>query len=133
MTTRESNNENSSIWGLVTWFPEQAPSGCHPDDIEITTELSPYCKVFELVSKNEDYLTVRYQETHIRISPECFKRINAPGKSFGSLVSIKSSNGSIHSGTITDIIWHWKNNEPFFLLTIDGKRKSKRYYESDFI
>lgn len=36
-------------------------------------------------------------------------------------------------GKIETIIWHFKNNDFNFYISVDGKMKSKRYYANDLI
>ena len=35
------------------------------------------------------------------------------------------------SGTIESVGWHYKDEKPFYTLSIDGKKRSKRYWDSD--
>ena len=37
------------------------------------------------------------------------------------------------TGSIREIRWHFRNNAYYFILTVNNKRISKRYYEEDLI
>ena len=48
---------------------------------------------------------------------------------YGELVSIVEHSDTI--GRIKDIIWHFKNHDYNYYITINGRKKSKRYYSGD--
>lgn len=56
---------------------------------------------------------------------------NKPPFVYGELVS--PINHPELTGQIESIVWHFKNNDFNFYITIDGKRNRKRYYANDLI
>lgn len=36
-------------------------------------------------------------------------------------------------GRITDIVWHFKNEDYNYYISVDGRKKSKRYYAADLL
>jgi hypothetical protein len=47
-------------------------------------------------------------------------------------VILNERNRTARTGTIRQIIWHYKEQTYNYYLDVNGKRISKRYYEKDF-
>jgi hypothetical protein len=47
-------------------------------------------------------------------------------------VVLNKRNRTPRTGTIREIIWHYKDQKYNYYLDVDGKKISKRYYEEDF-
>ena len=68
----------------------------------------------------------------IKISVDEIKSIDKPPAFiYGELVSPVEHSDII--GKITDIIWHFKDNDYNYYISVNGKKKSKRYYAEDLI
>lgn len=66
----------------------------------------------------------------IEISADQIKPVEKPPVFiYGELVSPVKHSDII--GKITDIIWHFKNYEYNYYISVNGKKKSKRYYSDD--
>ncbi|GMA14388.1 hypothetical protein E5F05_01930 (plasmid) [Deinococcus metallilatus] len=111
-----------STFGLYPWFVEHGLEKIHPEDIEDFSKLLPYGKVFELISNDGDYITIAYGSKRYRVRPDLWKPVEGVGYHVGEQVLV---NG--RKGVIEEIGWHFNRKSPFFLLSIEGKRKSKRY------
>lgn len=68
----------------------------------------------------------------IKISSD---RIMTPDKPlafvYGDLVSPVDHPEMI--GTVREIVWHFKNKDYSYYITVNGRKKSKRYYADDLI
>jgi hypothetical protein len=47
-------------------------------------------------------------------------------------VILNDRNRTARTGTIRQVIWHFKDRRYNYYLDVNGKRISKRYYEEDF-
>jgi len=56
--------------------------------------------------------------------------VSTPKYNFGEIVKMRE-NGE--EAIITDIMWHYGNQEHYYLISIGGKKKSKRYLETEFV
>ena len=50
---------------------------------------------------------------------------------YGEIVSPVTHSGVI--GEIADIVWHFKNDDYNYYISVNGKKKSKRYYSDDLL
>ena len=116
------------IWGLYQWFEEHGTDLIHPEDLPGFRALIPNGKIFECVGRDEEYLTLRYGDMEFRVRPSLFKIVARPSRRFGEEVHL--SNGK--RGIVTDIQWHFQRAEAMYHLMFDGKKRSRRYWESDF-
>ncbi|MBL8892632.1 MAG: hypothetical protein JNL67_21830 [Planctomycetaceae bacterium] len=119
-------------WGLFPWFPESSEGLVHAEDIVTVKRLMPYGKVFQRTETSGVFDIFTYGDVTFRGKREFFKTVRPPNKQIGDRVFI-SSNGERVQGVIIEIMWHFEKNSPFYILAIEGKRKSKRYWESDFL
>ena len=86
-------------------------------------------KVFECIEENE-YLTLKYNSNYYRVKDKLFKTVPTPKYNFGEIVKIKEND---EEAIITDIMWHYSKQEHYYLISIRGKKKSKRYLETEFM
>jgi uncharacterized protein DUF6960 len=104
----------------------------HPDDHEAVKALLPYCKVFQKVGFEGDYLKLQYGSQVYRMMPELFRPVQAPAKAFGEAVEVRKG-GELIPATVREIMWHFKEDRPCFFVTAANKRLTKRYWAEDFI
>ena len=121
------DNMNSK-WGIYPWFKEHGSDLIHPDDIGTLVKEANNCKVFECIEDGE-YLTLKYNSNYYRVKDKLFKRVPTPKYIFGEIVRLKNDEEAI----ITDIMWHYGKQEHYYLISIRGKKKSKRYLETEFM
>jgi hypothetical protein len=74
------------------------------------------------VSVNDGY---RFYAIHVKH----FLPMSLPPIVLADQVRIKSKPEQV--GTVRGMTWHFKRGEFYYLLTINGKAKRKRYYASD--
>ena len=127
---------SNSEWFFFPWSPEHqkhhGASMIHPDDLDSWNQSYPYGGLFECVMREGEYLVLRHAKGTFRAKPELFRIVNRPAKRVGDAVEVESK-GERKAGTIVEIQWHHQKNEPFYFLMIDGKKSSKRYWDSDFL
>jgi hypothetical protein len=80
--------------------------------------------VFECVEKNSDYITIRHGNNYFRVRKDLFKAISSPNFYIGQGVLV---NNKGMKATISDIMWHYDDREHYYFITINRKKKSKRY------
>jgi len=59
------------------------------------------------------------------------RKITAPEYNYGDVVS--PINHPDLLGIITGMGYYFKTNEPSYFITVNGKKKSKRYFKKDLI
>ena len=116
-------------WGIYPWFMEHGVDLIHPDDLEAFKKVANNGKVFECTEVN-DYITLRYGNKYYRVKDKLFKPVPSPKYNFEESVKIKENGERV---IITDIMWHYGKRKHYYLVSIGGKNKSKRYLESEFI
>lgn len=115
----------SNKWGTYPWFIEHGINLIYPDDLEAFKREVNNCKVFECIDEG-NYLTLKYNNRFYRVREKLFKPVPMPKFNFGQKVKIKDKD---EIAIITDIMWHFGNTKHFYMVTVNGKKKSKRYYE----
>ena len=116
-------------WGIYPWHIEHGAELIHPDDLEAFRKETNSSKVFECMEEG-DYITLRYNGNRYRVKDKLFKPVPTPKYTFGEIVRVKKSE---EEAVITDIMWHYDKQEHFYFIAVRGKRKSKRYWESEFV
>ncbi|MBQ3546797.1 MAG: hypothetical protein IJA34_17705 [Lachnospiraceae bacterium] len=119
----------NSKWGIYPWFKEHGSDLIHPDDIGTFVKEANNCKVFECIEDGE-YLTLKYNSNYYRVKDKLFKRVPTPKYIFGEIVRLRKND---EEAIITDIMWHYGKQEHYYLISIRGKKKSKRYLETEFM
>lgn len=119
----------NSKWGTYPWFVEHGIELIHPDDFEAFKQEANSSKVFECIGE-EDYITIKYNNNCYRVMDKLFKSVPAPKYHFGEIVKIK---GNEDKTIITDIMWHYNKQEHYYLVSVRNKKKSRRYWESEFM
>jgi hypothetical protein len=117
-------------WGTYPWFLEHGKDKIHPDDMDNFKKETNNCKVFECVEECSQFITLKYGENQYRVKNDLFNEVPTPGFTFGQTVRLTETPGQ--DAIITDIMWHYVNKEPYFLVKVDGKKKSKRFFKADF-
>jgi len=80
---------------------------------------------------SEKVVCVHYSDNHYQISVDMIKPIGPPDFTYGEWVSPVNRPELV--GFISDIIFHFANDMPMYFLSIDSKRKPKRYFARDLI
>lgn len=115
-------------WGLYPWFVECGEDLIHPEDIgqfKPNNSLVFYCK-----DTFEDYLILQYGIYEYRVKPNNYKLLKEPPFHSGDQVIVKNQE---KPGVIEEIQWHYKDNNFIFYISIEGKKKTRRYLDNELI
>ena len=118
-----------SQWGLYPWWEAHGTDMIHPDDLLTVQRLNPGSKVFQMTTEEGGFIRLRYGSTEFRARPSIFKPVDAAIHEIGKTVTLTGG----RSAEVIGIMWHHVRNEPMYELRIGGKKKSKRYWNSDFV
>jgi hypothetical protein len=116
-----------SSFGLYPWFAEHGDDLVHPEDQKKLLKLTPYGKVFELVSSDSDYIELSYGEESYRVKPDLYLPIPEIRHRIGDNLE---RHGEDH--LVRDIRWHFQKRQVFYLVYVNGKKSSRRYFEDEF-
>jgi hypothetical protein len=117
-------------WCLYQWFDEHGASCIHPDDFNDFKDLKPNGKLFRCLGTDEDFVIVERAGRSYRVKPSLAKAIPSPAFTYGDAVRV-TSGGEERRGIVRELMWHFQRNEPYFLLEIEGKTSSRRYWTSE--
>jgi hypothetical protein len=101
----------------------------HPDERDFvknnSTNTFYYC-----IGNEGDYLKVRSKKYCLRVKPNVIKGyLPNPKFKWGDKV-IQVSKPEIEA-IIDDFFWHHKDEKYCYYISVNGKRKSNRYYDND--
>lgn len=116
------NYENT--WGMYNCFQGRDEELIDPECRADFFALYRGIKVFECIAQQGDIITLRYGKQTFRVKAERYIMIPRPLYNVGDTVEIINK---ATTGKILDIQWHYKDNEPFYFLEINGKRNKRRY------
>lgn len=119
----------NSNWAIYPWAVEAGIDLVHPADLENFKHVVNSSKVYEVMEQSE-YITLRYDNDCYRVRKKLLKFVPAPKYSFGEVVKIKKN---FEDAVITDIMWHYDKQEHYYFVSIDNRKKSKRYFETEFL
>lgn len=117
-------------WGLYCWFNEDDPTLIYSNDLEDVRKLVLHGKVFYCSEQCGEFIRLNYGNYSFLVKTDLFKPVRDIRFMVGDSVEIVSSTDKI--GTILNIGWHHKNNEPiYYYLSFNGKKSSRRYSEDE--
>ena len=117
--------------GLYRWSELYNENYIHIQDLEKIREFHSNGKVFQCIDENIDYITLKYGNDTFRVKPELYSMINEKLLPIGSIVKLKKYPDM--NAIIIDNRWHGDKEEPMYFITLNGKKKTKRYFLEDFI
>ena len=115
-------------WGLYQWFEERGRDLIHSESLDNFVNVKPNGKVFYCRESRNGFLILEYGEKSFLVKPNLFKEVPDPLFQIGQKVTT-STGSTVY--IIADINWHFGKNAPFYYLSLDGKKKSKRYFSED--
>ncbi|MEM1272939.1 MAG: hypothetical protein AAGF88_03930 [Pseudomonadota bacterium] len=116
---------------LFPWFEEHGERHIHPDDLEYVRSAHPYGRVFGYAGRDGKYSVLQFGDRTIRVLPKLLQ--NVPSSRFDffdvgeDVVLVKDE----QPATVLSVMWHFEKNEPIYQLRVNGKKKSKRYWQAD--
>jgi hypothetical protein len=117
----------SDKWGVYQWVSTGDENMIHPDDLERFKCISDSSRVFKFISESNDYITLEYGSSFFRVKKDLFTEISPPRFSVGQQIEPKMR------AVISDVFWHYKEKKHFYKISVAGKEKSKRYFDSDIL
>jgi hypothetical protein len=101
-------------WGYVNWSPELGQSLVHPDDVGLFG--SGVQGLLGIVASSQDgWVSFRFGESSARIKQQLIHPCSPPVFSYGQMVQALPPRTPF-TGEIRTIQWHFKHDEPFFLV-----------------
>ena len=118
---------------IDTWGVYQCFEGIDEESVDIKNRkdffyLVPNGKVFHCVDQKQNHITLKYGNNLYQVNAELYKIVREPRYKIGQIILIANQ-----SGKVMDIYWHYKKNEPFYYIKINGNNKTKRYLESELL
>jgi len=101
----------------------------YPDDIDIIKDLEQ--PIVEIIGINEGYVIAKSSGYTFRISPIIVQESKKPDFFINDKVKFHNSKGYLEFGIIKDLYWHTNNNKFIYLIEVNGKLKSRRYFAED--
>ncbi|SEB67351.1 hypothetical protein [Rhodobacter sp. 24-YEA-8] len=87
--------------------------------------------VYQVVGHDGDYLVIKYGTEEFSISKDaCIKLAVQNVLQVGEKVALTESSAV---ACIREIVWHFKRQEPFYLVTVDDRKKSRRYAHHELV
>ena len=65
------------------------------------------------------------------MKPDLYEIFSGEVFPIGSSIKLKKYPDKV--GIIREICWYWDKKEPMYFITLNGKKKTKRYFLEDFI
>ncbi len=125
--------EFENTWGIYPWFIEYIPQRyIYPQDLESFKTLSAYKKVFFCISEDSNYICLSYGQKRFRVKPDLYKQIETDGFFIKDTVEILNGSSQGKKATIENMYWHHKKQKIMYELKVNGKIKSRTYYQEDF-
>lgn len=115
-------------WGICT--PHDIINKVHPEDAEKFQKTFYFQNIVRLVGEEGGYIKINYAEHIFRVKPELLHEIAKPKFSVGEKVIVESQ-GERKQAVILDDNWHFKQAEHFYFVSVNGKKRTRRYFERE--
>jgi hypothetical protein len=104
----------------------------HIDDVDKINSITQPVNL--IIGIDNDYLLLKLDNQYnIRIDSKIVQERSAPDYFIGDKVQVLNSKGSVEIGTVNDFYWHSNAQKYIYLLEVNGKIKSRRYFAEDFL
>jgi hypothetical protein len=112
-------------WIYYPWIKGFSPSELVPDDSSIAYSIGTcYCEDFD-----EPYMMLKTLASSVRAKP-WEQMIVLPDPNFVFRERVKEKEGNERIGTISNLIWHFKDENFRYSIMVEGKER-KRIYKSE--
>ena len=121
----------ASGWTLFRWLPtNDMDADVHPESLAALSAAWSLARIYRVAGRDDGYVTLAAGPLVVRVRPSHLLRpVRAPRFDYGAAVTTTIT--SRHAGTVVEIAWHDKRAEPMFFIEVDGKRRSRRYFEDE--
>ena len=103
----------------------------HPEDQDFVKN-NITNTIYECIEVQGEYLVIKAKKYTLRIKPNVIRLI-LPTSNYKWNEKVFENSKPTLEARIEDILWHHKEQKYYYHISINGKRKSRRYSESDFI
>lgn len=100
----------------------------HPDGLTNFIKNYNSYKVFQCTNENSSFITIRYNTDFYRVKGEMFIILPKPRYVWGDTVVLKNRQCI---AIVAEIMWHVDKKEYYYFVTVNGRKKSKRYFENE--
>jgi len=117
----------------TAWFEGSSnPSYIKPEDLQrFLLHGRLYGYVYQVVRHDGDFLVIRYGTEEFSISEDACIKIAAQNVlSVGATIALTGTGVTAY---IREIIWHFKHQEPFYLLNLNNRKTSRRYFQHELV
>lgn len=118
-------------WGLSNWLRTDGEQYVHPNDLGRFLKYQGTCYLFQCIDVDDVYITLKLRDETFKVKPDFYKPVPLPKYLPGYQVKLVHKPDDFVE--ILFLMWHYDRNEPMYFIRLNGKRKSKRYWESDFL
>lgn len=118
-------------WALYPWFNEHGDDLIHPDDIESFIKITPSLRMFRVLPPQEEWSAIKYGENIFRVDSILLKIIPPCGNIFFEIGEKVKIVGGEELALVEGNGWHHAKNSPFYILRINGKVRSRRYWPDE--
>lgn len=120
-------------WGTYRFYSMEGKitgENIHPDDWEkIKLNHFPLVtNIYQFIKTEEEYNILIMNGEKIRVKDEIIKELPEPKFKIGESVYIHKKE---EIGMVWTYFWHDKKEEYFYFLYVNGKKKSKRYFNDE--
>ena len=123
-----TNNKYKGTYGLYNWHPLHGEHLIGSQYLDCVKKMDPRGLVFLCVDENDEYIKLKYGDIVFDAKPDLYEIVENPAFNIGDDVEVVSS-GAV--GHIHDMFWHYKEKQPLYFLTVEGKKKSRRFFTSE--
>ena len=104
----------------------------YKEDVNLLLNYSYISNLHKCVDIYEEYLVVEFYQIKIRIKPIVFHFLDEIPK-FNPFEEVKyfNSKGVLKYGIIKGIHWHNNDKKFYYDIEVNGKMKTRRYYDVD--
>ena len=117
----------ASGWALCPWFEEHGTDMVHPEDVPIIRNVCPYGKVFRVEGQADGFTLRSYGTARFRIKPHLLIAVDEAKYAVGEI----GTRAGIGEFQVTGVYWHHRDARPYYTISVEGRRKSKRYRADD--
>ena len=109
---------------LVDWICES--------DYDAFTSQHSLGRVYHCVGVEENYIVIKSNRSdNYRVNPQGFNEVSSTDFYIGDKIKILSGSKAGSMGIILSMGWHSNKEKIIYSLEVDGKRRSKQYWEED--
>lgn len=127
------NMQQSPVYGVYPWWPENGHEWIHPEDLDVVEGLIPGTRVFRRDDRRPKYVIMSYGEMRFRIRPTLWHQVRAEGFDVGDQVEIRSRMGTNLPGlaVICEMTWQRERETIYYHVRQRGMRLPRCFTAAD--